>query len=309
MHKYIIKRLLLLIPVIFGVTLIVFTIMSFTPGDPARLILGANAGQESIDKLNTELGYYDPFFVRFFNYIKDIVTKFDFGKSYASGKPVFAEISLRFPSTLKLAFLGVLFMALIGVPLGILSAVKQYTWVDNLTKTLAMLFASIPGFWLGMLLILVFSLGLGWLPSSGASRWYYFILPVATLALPNSAILLRLTRSTLLETIRQDYIRTARAKGNGEQTVIWRHALKNALLPIITVIGTNFGYALGGTILIESVFGIPGLGLLVTNSIRKKDIPEIMAATIFLAVLFCVIMLVVDIIYAYVDPRIKAKYK
>ena len=309
MYKYVIKRILLLFPVVLGVMFIVFTILSLTPGDPARLILGSNASKDAIHQLNMQLGYYDPFFVKFFDYVKNIVLHFDFGTSYVTGQPVFTDIVSRFPNTFWLAVWAVTCMTIIGVPLGIISAVKQYSITDGVAKTLAILFASFPGFWFGMLLMLVFSLKFGLLPSSGAYAWFYFILPVATLALPNSAMLLRLTRSTMLETVRQDYIRTARAKGASEKIVIMRHALKNALLPIITIIGTNFGYALGGTILIESVFAIPGLGSLVTTSIRAKDIPEVMAAAIFLAVLFLIIMLIVDILYAYIDPRIRSRYK
>ncbi len=307
MYKYVLKRLLLLIPTILGVTFIVFGIMALTPGTPGRMILGMQAKQEQVDALNEELGFNRPFAVRFVDYIGDAL-KGDFGKSYSSKRPVFDEIFARFPTSVKLAFLGVFFSALVGIPLGILSAVKQYSLVDVVSTTVALFMAAIPGFWLGLMLILLFSLKLGWLPSSGIGTAKYFVLPTIMMTLPGAAGLLRLTRSTMLETIRQDYVRTARAKGATESKVIWGHALKNALLPVITSLGIRFGAMLGGTVLVEAVFGMPGLGNFVVISIRQKDIPQVMASIIFLAVLFCLILLLVDIIYAYIDPRIKAKY-
>lgn len=308
MYKYVIKRLLLTIPVLLGVTFIVFTITALTPGDPGRLILGQAAKQEAVDQLNHELGYDQPFFTRFFNYLKDIVTKGDFGSSYRTQKPVFDEIWARFPYTLKLAVMAIIFSATLGISVGILSAVRQYTFIDTVSTVMAMFFAAIPGFWLGMMLIYIFALRLGWLPSNGLGTWKHYVLPVATLTLTGSAGLLRLTRSTMLETIRADYIRTARAKGASQRMVIWKHALKNALLPIITVIGNNFGYLLGGAVIAETVFAIPGLGNHIVSAIRQKDIPVVLSGTLFLAFLFCLIILVVDVIYAFVDPRVKAKY-
>lgn len=307
MYKYVGKRLMLLIPILLGVTFIVFTIMSLTPGDPGRLILGQKAPQEAVDQLNHELGFDKPFIVRFINYVKDAVQG-DFGKSYRTDKPVFEEIFSRFPTTLKLAILGVITSVILGIPLGILSAVKQYSAIDIISTVAAMFMAAIPGFWLGLMMILLFSLKLGWLPSNGVGSISHFVMPTITLAVPSAAGILRLTRSTMLETIRQDYIRTARAKGAAEKTIIWKHSLKNALLPVITVVGMNFGYLLGGTILIEAVFSMPGIGSLMINAIRMKDIPQVMAAVIFLAALFCIIMLLVDLLYAYIDPRIRARY-
>lgn len=307
MYKYVLKRLALLIPIILGVTFIVFSIMSLTPGDPGRLILGTSAPQEAIDQLNHKLGFDEPFLIRYVDYIKNAVQG-DFGNSYRTNKPVFEEIFSRFPTTLKLAILGVLTSIIIGIPIGILSAVKQYSKLDIISTTAAMLMASIPGFWLGLMLIILFSLKLGWLPSNGIGSVANYILPTITLALPSAANIIRLTRSTMLETIRQDYIRTARSKGATEKTVIWKHALRNALLPVITVIGMDFGALLGGTILIESIFSIPGLGMLMLTAIRMKDIPQVMAAVLFLASLFCIIMLLVDLIYAYIDPRLRSQY-
>lgn len=309
MYKYVIKRLLFTIPVLFGAIFLVFTIMHLTPGDPGRLILGITAKQADIDALNHQLGVDQPFFVQFFNYIKDMVTQFDFGTSYRTGLPVFDEILARFPNTFWLALWSMILSSVVGIALGIVSAVKQYSVLDNALTTLAMLFSAVPGFWLGLMLMLIFALQLGLLPSNGISDWTGYILPVVTLSLGGAATQMRLTRSTMLETIRQDYIRTAKSKGAPEKTVIWKHALKNALLPVITAMGMNFGASLGGAVIIETVFGVPGLGMLIVNSIRQKDTPTVMAATLFLAVLFCLVMLVVDILYAYIDPRIKAKYQ
>jgi len=266
------------------------------------------AKPEDIAALNADFGYDQPFLIRFFNYIRDIVLRFDFGTSYRTRTPVFNEIFARFPNTFKLALGSMIISSILGISLGILSAVKQYSFVDSALTVVAMFFAAIPGFWLGLMLMLVFSLYLGWLPASGASSWRHFILPIATLALGGSAGLLRLTRSTMLETIRQDYIRTARAKGASERTVVWRHALKNALLPVVTSLGMNFGASLGGAIIAETVFGIPGLGIHIVTAIRQKDVPVVMGSTLFLAILFCLIMLAVDILYAFIDPRIRSRY-
>ena len=307
MHKYIAKRLLTLIPVILGVTFIVFSIMALTPGDPGRMILGQNASQEAVDMLNDELGLNKPFLIRYVDYIIGAVQG-DFGNSYRTGQPVFDEIFVRLPATVTLAVLAIITSVTLGIPLGILSAVKQYSLVDYISTVAAMLMASIPGFWLGLMMILLFSLKLGWLPPSGIGSFAHYIMPTIMLAIPNAAAILRLTRTTMLETIRADYIRTARAKGAPEKTVIWKHALKNALLPVITVVGINFGGLLGGTIIAESVFSIPGLGSLTLTAIRMKDIPQVMATVIFLAALFSIVMMLVDILYAFVDPRLRAMY-
>ncbi|MBD5151498.1 MAG: ABC transporter permease [Oscillibacter sp.] len=307
MRKYIAKRLLVLIPIILGVTFIIFSIMALTPSSPGRLILGIQASEEDVAKMDHELGYDRPFLVRFATYVADAV-RGDFGKSYLTSRPVVEEISNRFPTTFRLAVLSVITSILIGVPLGILSAVKQYSSIDLISTVTAMFMASVPGFWLGLMMMLLFSLKLGWTPVSGSGTAAHYILPTLTLAIPSSASLLRLTRSTMLETIRQDYIRTARAKGVKEGQVIFRHALKNALLPLITSVGMHFGGLLGGTVLIESVFSFPGLGSRMLEAIRDKDIPMVTGCTVFLAVLFCLIMLLVDLLYAYVDPRVKAQY-
>lgn len=308
MKKYILKRVLLLIPIMLAVIFIVYFLMDLAPGDPASVILGEAATEEAIVELNTSLGYYDPFIVRLFNYLKDIVVNHSFGTSWRTGRDVMGEVLHRFPISCKLATFGVILAALIGIPLGIVSAVKQYSLLDNISRVTAMLFAAFPPFWLGMLMVLLFALNLGWLPASGLDIPSAYILPVVTIALPQAASLLRFTRSAMLETIRQDYIRTARAKGVPENKVIIRHALRNALLPVITLLGDIFGRLLGGVVIIEAVFGIAGMGQFALNSILMKDIPQVMASVIFLSAIFCVIMLVVDVLYALIDPRIKSMY-
>ena len=308
MLKFIIKRILLLLPVLLGVSLIVFTIMSFTPGDPATAILGTGASAEEIERLNRELGHYDPFIVRYTSYIMGIVTELDFGNSFRTRQPVFDEIFARFPTTLRIAIGAIVLAIIIGIPIGVISAVKQYSIFDVTGTVIAMFMASVPQFWLALMAILIFSLHLGLLPSIGIDTYRHYIMPVVTLSLPTAANIIRLTRTTMLEIIRQDYIRTARAKGAKEFNVIMKHGFRNAMMPVITTIGINFGFLLGGTVLIEAIFAIPGVGTLTINSIRTMDIPQTTASVLFLAFIYVIMMLIVDVLYAYIDPRIKAQY-
>ncbi len=308
MYKFVIKRILLVFPILLGVTILVFTIINFIPGDPGRLILGISAEQIDVDKLNSDLGYDQPFTTRLVNYIKNVVTKFDFGKSYTTNEPVIKVIASNFKYTFKFTLLGTALYVLIGIPLGVMSAIKQYSILDNVMRVMAMLIASFPGFWLGMLGILIFSLKLGWLPSNGVDTWKHYILPVTIFGVSNAAGLLRLTRTTMLEAIRQDYVRTARAKGASERTVIWQHAFKNVMLPLIMTVGVSFGTMMGGTVLTETIFSMPGLGNLALTAMRSKDIPLVMATTLFLSTIFCLMVLLVDITSAFADPRVKAKY-
>jgi peptide/nickel transport system permease protein len=305
----VVKRLLYMIPVLLGVAFLVFTILSLTPGDPGSIILGITAKPEDIAALNAQFGYDKPFLVRFVNYIGDILLHFDLGTSYATRQPVIDSILARFPNTLVLAVLSMCLSSILGISMGIFSAVRQYSVMDHVVVVVALVFASMPGFWLGLMLLILFSLRLGWLPSFGATSFRHFILPTITVAMPSAAGLLRLTRSTMLETIRKEYIRTARAKGASNRRVIWKHALRNALLPVVTTLGTGFGASLGGAIIAETVFAMPGMCTLMTTAIRHKDVPTVMSATLFLAVLFSLIILLVDILYAFIDPRIKSKYR
>ena len=307
MLRYIFRRLLMLIPVVLGVALFIFAVMDFTPGDPAVMILGEGATEAEYAALRASLGLNDPLLVRYARYIVNAL-KGDFGVSYRTQIPVFQEIAARLPYTAILAVVSTLLAVTIGLPVGVFSAVKQYSLSDNMALGCALLMTSMPTFWLAMMLVLYFSLKLKWLPAMGVQSWRHFILPAIANASATTASLTRMTRSTMLEVIRQDYIRTARAKGAKENTVIFGHALRNALLPVVTLIGVNFGAALSGTIVIEQVFAIPGLGQLMVNAIRTKDTPMIIASLLFTAIIASLVNLLVDILYAYIDPRLKAKF-
>lgn len=309
MFRYILRRTLFLIPVMLGVSFIVFSLIHFTPGDPALVILGESAPPEAIEQLREEMGLDDPFLVQYGRYVFNVVTKLDFGRSYVSRRPVFNEIIGQFPNTVKLAALAVSVAMLIGIPAGVIAATNQNKWIDNVTMFFSLLGVSMPIFWQGILLILVFSLTLQWLPSSGFNTWQQMILPSLTLGSGSAAIIARMTRSSMLEVYRQDYVRTARSKGLKERIVITKHALKNALIPIVTVIGLQFGFLLGGAVLTESIFGIPGLGRLMVNSIRTKDMMIIQGGVLLIALTFSIINLFVDVLYAYLDPRIRSLYK
>jgi len=308
MYRYIIKRLLFLIPTILGVVFIIFLVMNITPGDPARALLGVSAPQVDVDILNHELGYDLPFFQKYINYIKNMVLERDFGVSYFTKQSVFDEIWPRYLVTIKLALMGVLISASIGIPLGIYAAVKQYSLWDTIPSILAFLIAAIPSFVLGMLLLFIFSLKLNWLPSYGIASYKNYIMPALAISIPPAAMNMRFTKSSMLESIRQDFVRTARAKGASENIVIWKHALKNALLPVITNIGLSLGSLIAGAVVAEKLFSIPGIGSLIVDRISYKDEPVIIAGTIMIAICFTIVMLIVDLIYAYIDPRIRAKY-
>ena len=233
----------------------------------------------------------------------------DFGVSWVSDLPVLEEIGSRIPTTLTLAFIATAIMTIVGVPLGIVSAVKQYSFLDTLCVFSAFILASVPSFWLGLLLVLLFSLTLNILPATGVDSWQNFILPCITLASVMMASLLRMTRSSMLEVVRQDYIRTARAKGADEKRVIFHHAIRNALLPVVTLVGLNFGNLMGGTIIIENVFAMPGLGTLILNSLYVKNTPVVMGGILFIAVCISIVNLLIDITYSFIDPRVRDRLK
>ena len=307
MLKYIGKRLLLMLPVILGISFILFTIMDLTPGDPARVILGEYASQDEINALREEMGLNDNFFVRYGRYVADAVTG-DFGTSYRSSTPGVEEIAARFPATLQIAMLAMFIAVLIGIPVGIISAVRQYSFADILSTVAALAFTSIPAFWLGLLLILLFSVRLKLLPAVGSDTWKHMLMPAVSLAAAQMATIIRMTRSTMLEVIRQDYIRTAKAKGAPQKRIVFHHAIKNALLPVITTVGLSMGNLLGGALIIENVFGISGLGTLMVNSVKSKDTPMLIGSVMFAAVVAGLVNLAVDVLYTYIDPRIKAQF-
>lgn len=298
----------MLIPVIIGVTFIVFTLMYITPGDPAKIILGESASPEAVQQLRTEMGLDKPFLVRYGSYLSNLVLHQDIGKSYVTKRPVAKEIMGCFPATFKLAALSMVFAILLGIPIGIISAVKQYSIFDTISMLFALIGISMPVFWLGLLLILLFSVKLHLLPASGFDSFKCMILPALSLGAQSVAIITRMTRSSMLEVIRQDYIRTVRAKGQNEGVVVLRHALGNALIPIITIVGLQFGGLLGGAVLTESIFSIPGVGRLMVDSIKMRDFPIVQGGVLFIAIAFSIVNLLVDLLYAYVDPRIKSQY-
>jgi len=308
MAKYIVKRILLLIPVIVGVTFLVFFILSLTPGDPIRMMLGDEATPEAIEQLTRELGLDQPLIIQFFRYLGGLLQG-DLGTSYITNRPVFGEVMQRLPITVELTLWSVTLGLLIAIPLGVFAALKQYSLMDNISMIITLVGAAIPNFWFGLLLMLLFALRLDWLPSSGIGSPLHMILPAITLGTTNAAIIARMTRSSMLEVIRQDYIRTAKSKGVGRNRIITNHAFRNASIPIVTVIGLQIGGLLSGAVLTETVFSIPGLGILMVNSIRQMDTPMVLGSIIIFTILFCVVNLIVDLLYAFLDPRIKAAYK
>ena len=304
MLKFIGKRLLMLIPVLIGVSLIVFTLMQLSPGDPAMIILGAQAAPEDIAILRESMGLNDPLIVQFFRFLLGMFT-LDFGTSYKDGMPVLTKLLEALPYTAELTFCAVLLALIIGIPAGIISATKQYSIFDRIASVLALIGFSTPNFWLSIMLILVFSVNLKWLPVSGTGSILHLVLLSIALGVQSAAVFTRMTRSSMLEVLNMDYIRTARAKGLSERVVILKHALK----PVITVVGLQIGLLFGGAILTETVFAWPGVGRLMIDSIRAKDTPVVQGGVIFTASIFVFINLLVDILYAYVDPRVKAQYK
>jgi len=307
MHKYILRRLGLLLPVLLGVMFIIFTLNYITPGDPARIMLGEQAEEWMILQLREEMGLNDTYIVRLGNFFLNTL-KLDFGRSLNSRRPVIDEITARFPTTIQLASMSVLFAVLVGVPLGMISAIRQYSAFDNMATVIGLAGVSIPNFWQGMMLALLFSVFLGWLPPTGWNTPLNWIMPILTLSSTSLAVIMRFTRSSMLEVIRQDYIRTAWAKGLTEFTVITRHALKNALIPVITVVGLQFGFLLGGAIVTEQIFAIPGLGNFMITAITMRDYPVVQGGVLLIAFTFSITNLAVDILYAYIDPRIRSEY-
>lgn len=307
MVKYVIKRLLALIPVVIGVTFLVFMIMQLAPGDAAKLILGESATQEQVEELREEMGLNDPAIMQYGRYMVNFVQG-DLGTSYSTKRPVAEEVFARFPYTLNLSVVAGVISIILAIPLGILAAVKQNTWFDNISKILSLIGVSMPIFWLALLLVLCFSLKLGWLPVQGAESWKSYILPAISLGFMNMAAIARTTRSSMLETIRQDYIRTARAKGVSRRQVIMKHAFKNALIPTITVCGIQLGQLLGGSVLTETVFAWPGIGRLLVQSINARDVPMVLGCIIVMTVCFSVVNLLIDLLYGFVDPRIRSMY-
>lgn len=307
MVRYILKRLAMMIPVILVTSLMIYFAMSLTGGDPAILLAPENATEEQLEAIRANLGLTDPFFVRYFRYMIGMFHG-DLGISYVTQRDVFKTFMERLPNTCELAGASILIATLIALPLGIYTAIHENTWKDTLGMIFALFGVSMPNFWLGLMLILLFSLKLGWFPSGGKAGLASLVLPALTVGLRFAALIARTTRSSMLDVIRADYIRTARAKGCSEKRVIRHHALPNALIPIITVIGMQFSNVMTGSVLAETVFSWPGIGRLIFESISKRDTPMVTGSIIMCSILMVLINLAVDIIYAFFDPRIKAQY-
>ncbi len=297
----------MLIPVLLAVAFVIYAIMNVAEGDPVYSVAGADATEEQLEALREEMGLNGSLVERYFRYIGNLL-KGDLGISYVSKQDVMKIYLQRLPNTLKLASMTMIFATLIALPLGIIAAVNQNSWIDTLSMVLALIGLSMPNFWLGLLLIILFALKLGWFPSGGNVGFKSIILPAFTVGAGLAALLTRTTRSSMLDVIRQDYLRTARAKGVPERTIIRKHALRNALIPIITIFGVQFSNVLGGSVLAETVFAWPGVGRLVVDAIDQRDIPTVTGALVMTTMLVTIVNLLIDIVYAFVDPRIKAKY-
>ena len=309
MIKYITKRLLMMVPVLLGVILLVFVVMNLASGNAVMLILGDNATEEAVAAKTEELGLDKPLLVRYADYVINLL-RGDMGTSYLSNRSVSEEVFARFPNTLKLAIVSAIISTLLAIPLGVFAAVKQNTLFDNFSMILSMVGNSMPAFWLALMLMMFFSEKLGWLPSQGMNNgWMSYVLPSISIGFINMAAIARTTRSTMLETIRQDYVRTARAKGVNESEVVLDHAFPNALIPTITVIGVQFGNLLGGAILVETVFAWPGLGRLMVQSVNNRDVPLVLGCIVILSLSYSVVNLIVDLVYGFIDPRVRSMYK
>ena len=306
MVKYIVKRILLLIPIIIGVVTLVFILNEITPGDPAQMIAGVGATETQVETIREEYGLNKPVIVRYGEYVWNLFSKGDLGVSYTSKESVSKEIASRFPVTFKLAFFSTLFACFFGIPMGIISAIKRYSWMDYTSMVTALIGVSIPNFWLGLLFMLVFAVKLHWLPAMfGTGTFKSWILPVVALGICATASIARTTRSAMLDIVNQDFVKTARSKGQREFVVVVKHMFRNALIPIVTVIGSQFGFQLGGAIMVENVFGIPGIGKYMIDSINGKDYPAVLGGVVYLAVAFSIVNLLVDILYVFIDPRMK----
>ena len=306
MLKYIIKRILYLIPILIGVSIIIFALKTFTPGDPARQILGNSATEEQVQEKREELGLNDPVYVQYFNYVKGIVTRGDFGDSYRTGEPVLSEIAPRLLTSAKITLGAVAIGAVIGILLGILSALKKYTWVDSGVLVISMFFQSVPEFVVALVLIMIFAVNLHILPANGIDTWKGYIMPMLCIGLSSVASYTRITRSSMLEVLGEDYIRTAKAKGQTNGNITYHHALRNAMIPVAQSIGTSLGNSIGGGMVLETVFGVSGVGKYIVDSITQRNYPSVLGGALIIAMVLTVINLLVDISFVLIDPRLKS---
>jgi len=307
MLRYLLKRILLIVPVVIGITLFIYIVLALAPGDPVALMLGPDATQEQLAAMRHQLGMDRNVFVRYVLYMKSVLSG-DFGVSWLNGRPVLREFIQRIPHTFALAVNSLLITIVFGLSMGIISAARQNRPIDHVTLVFALVFSSIPTFWCGLMFQIIFALKLGWLPSMGVGSVRHMILPALTLSMISLAGQVRMTRSSMLDVINADYIRTARAKGAGEPRVILRHAVRNGLLPVVTNLGIVFANAFGGAIVTETVFAIPGIGVYMINAAKARDVPIVMGVIIFVAIIVAVINLLTDLVYAFIDPRVKLGY-
>lgn len=308
MLKYVIKRILWLIPVLLGVTILVYTIMYFTPGDPAVNALGNGATEEEIMNFNVNHGLEGNYITRLLRYMKNVFLHFDFGTSYMNQSSVSTQIMARLPYTLLVSYIGVAISLLVGIPLGVAAATHQNTWIDSLSMVLSMFCASMPVFWFALILVMMFSLRLGWLPSIGTDSWLCYIMPCMSIGVGGAAGIARQTRSSMLEVIHQDYVVTARAKGQKENKVITKHCLRNGMIPVLTVVGGSMAALVGNSLVCETIFSIPGVGSYMITGVNQRDMPVVLGCVIVLAFLFSLTMLVCDLLYTVIDPRLKTMF-
>ena len=304
MTRYIIRRLLISIPILFLVVTLVFFVFQLIPGDPARMYAGDEVSQEEVEAVRVELGLDRPVLVQYASYLGNLVQG-DLGKSFSYRQPVLTMIQRRFWNTVQLSLGAILLASLLGLIMGTVAAVNHNRFGDHVLSVISLLGISIPNFWLGLLMMYLFSVQLGILPSAGKETWQHFIMPVIALSVFSMAFITRMTRSSLLETIGEDYVRTARAKGLGEYLVLTRHALRNAILPIVIVVGLRFGYMLGGAVIVETVFAWPGMGQMFIAAVNARDIPMVQGVLLIFAMSFLLVNIFIDVAYAVVDPRIR----
>lgn len=303
MYSYILRRLLLTVPVVIGVSILIFLIIRLIPGDPAVALAGVQATPDYIEQIRKELHLDRSLPVQYAIFVGKLV-KGDLGNSTLTRRPVVVELRERFPRTIELTLIALFIASVVGITAGIISATKRYSLFDNISMLVALFGVAAPVFWLALMLQLLFSVHLGWLPSTGRGTFLHLILPSMTLGMASAGLIARITRSSMLEVLRQDFITTARSKGLAEKVIIYKHALKNALIPVVTIMGLQFGILLGGAVLTETVFAWPGVGRLLVDSILARDYPVVQGAVLVLAFSFVLINLVVDLIYAFLDPRI-----
>ncbi len=304
MLAYLEQRVLLSLLTVLGVSVGVFAMIHLVPGDPVLVMLSEFASPADQQILREELGLNQPLYVQYWRYVSNAIHG-DLGRSVRSNRPVVAEIALRFPHTLRLALAALAIAVTVGGTVGVISAVRRNTIFDHAAMVTVLAGLSMPSFWLGLMLIIVFALRLEWVPVAGYEGWQYLILPGLTLAAAPAAVLARLTRSSMLEVLTQDYVRTAHAKGLHDATVVLKHALKNSLIPVVTVLGLQFGYLLGGAVITESVFAYPGVGRLVVDAILARDFPLVQGTVLAIALVFVFLNLLVDLVYVYLDPRVR----